>query len=74
MVDPQKLVVVIYPSYAQVALNKSGPKAQTLKYAQVQALHDILSQQSERHYFHYEDMLLTELHAFRTGYRPKVRK
>jgi hypothetical protein len=48
----EHLVVVIYPSYAQAALNKSGPKALTRRYAQVKALHDILSQQSERHYCH----------------------
>ena len=70
----QALVVVIYPSYAQIALNKSGPKVLTRKYAQVKGLHDILSQQSGRHYFHYEDMLLAVLHAVRPGYRPKVRK
>jgi hypothetical protein len=49
----EHLVVVIYPSYAQAAaLNKSDPKALTRRYAQVKALHDILSQQSERHYCH----------------------
>ena len=75
MVDQtHQLVVLIYPIYAQIALNKSGPKALTRKYAQVKGLHDILSQQSGRHYFHYEDMLLTVLHEVRPRYRPKVRK